>query len=101
MKLNVLERLTLLGILPKEGSFVTLKVLRTLTSNLGFNEKELKDFDIHQEDEQVKWNEKGNNEREVVIGEKATDIIIESLKKLDDEKKLIDQHFSLYEKFVK
>ena len=100
MKLNVMERLTLLSILPKEGNFVTLKVLRSLTSNLGLSESELKEFDVKQNDQQVTWNEKGNEEREIEIGEKATDIIVEALKKLDDEKKLTEQHFSVYEKFV-
>ena len=95
-----MERLTLLSILPKEGNFVTLKVLRSLTSNLGLSESELKEFDVKQNDQQVTWNEKGNEEREIEIGEKATDIIVEALKKLDDEKKLTEQHFSVYEKFV-
>ena len=100
MNLNVFERLMALSILPKEGSFVTLKVLRGLTSNLGLSEKELKDFEITQEDQQVKWNEKGNEETEIEVGEKATDIVIEALKQLDKDKKLTEQYFSLYEKFV-
>jgi len=101
MKLNVLERLMLLGILPKENNFATLKIVRTLTSNLGFDEKETTEFDIKQEGDKVIWNQKGSEEREIEIGEKATDIIVESLKKLDEEKKLNEQLFSVYEKFVK
>ncbi len=45
-------------------------------------------------------NQKGNKEREIKIGDKATDIIVESLKKLDDEKKLTETHISLYKKFI-
>ena len=100
MKLNVFERLMLLSVLPQEGNFVTLKVLRILKSNLALSEKELKDFEVIQEGEQVKWNTKGNEEIEIEIGEKATDIVIEALKQLDKEKKLTEQYFSLYEKFV-
>ena len=100
MKLNVIERLTLLQILPQEGNFVTLKVLRDLTSVLGMNEKEFKEFEIKQTGEQVTWNPKGNEERAVEIGEKATDLIVEALKRLDEQKKLAQRHLTLYEKFV-
>ena len=100
MKLNVFERLMLLPILPKEGNFVTLKILRNLNSNLGLNEAEYKEFEIKQENDKVTWNQKGNEEREIEIGEKATDIIVEALKELDKNKKLTERYFSLYEKFV-
>ena len=100
MKLTVLERLTALSILPKEGNFVTLKILQKLKESLALNEKEIKEFEIKQDNVQVVWNAKGNEEREIEIGEKATDLIVEALKKLDDEKKLTEQHFTLYEKFM-
>ena len=41
-KVNVLERLMLLAILPKEGSFTNLKLLRVVKENLSFNEVENK-----------------------------------------------------------
>ena len=100
MKLTVIERLTLLQILPQEGNFLTIKVVRDLTSVLAMNEKEFKEFEIKQTGEQVTWNLKGNQERAVEIGEKATDIIVEALKRLDEQKKLEQRHLSLYEKFV-
>jgi len=101
MKLNVLERLQLLQILPKEGNFVTLKIVKTLLNNISIGEKEFKEFDIKQTGEQLTWNAKGNEDRELEIGEKATDIIIEVLKKVDKEGKLNNQMLSLYEKFIK
>ena len=100
MKLTVFERMMLLPILPKESNFVTLRIIRTLTESVGLNEKEFKEFGVVQEGDQIKWNPKGNEEREIEIGEKATDIIIEALKKLDKDDKLTGQHISLYEKFV-
>ncbi len=102
MKLNLLERLTLLKILPKENSFLTLKVVRGLTEKLGVEEKEFKEFGIIQDKKtgQITWNEKGTKEKEFEIGEKENDIIIESLKGLDKEKKLVTEHLTLYEKFV-
>lgn len=101
MKLNVLERLQLLQILPKEGNFVTLKIVKTLLNNISIGEKEFKEFDIKQTGEQLTWNEKGNEEREIEIGEKAMDIVADTLKKVDKEGKLNNNMLSLYEKFVR
>jgi len=99
-ELTVLERLVLLSILPKEGNFVTLKLVRKLRENLSFDEAEIKELNFAQDGDQVKWNEKANVTKRVNIGEKMNDLIQEALKKLDDEKKLREDHFSLYEKFV-
>lgn len=99
MKLNVLERINLLGILPKEGNFVTLKIIKDLKSNLSFTEEEIKEFNIVTNENNVTWNIKGQEEKEISIGEKATDVIVEALKKLDETKKLTEQYYSLYEKF--
>jgi len=100
MELNLMERLMAVQILPKEGSFVTLKITRDLQGVLAPSEAEYKEFEVVQDGEQTKWNEKGREEREVVIGEKATDILVEALKNLDKDKKLTLQFMSLYEKFV-
>ena len=39
--LSVLERITLLGLLPKEGTILTLRVLRDLQRETSFSEAEL------------------------------------------------------------
>lgn len=100
MKLNLIERLQLLQILPKEGDFVTLKIVRQLLEVVSVGEEDFKEFDIKQDGDKLNWNSKGNEERELVIGEKATDIVVETLKKINSEKKLTNQMFSLYEKFI-
>ena len=100
MKLNVLERITALGILPEAGNFATLKIVNDLRMSLGLTESEFKEFEVVTKGDQMSWNPKGAEERDIKIGEKATDILIEALRKLDEDKKLTNQHFSLYEKFV-
>jgi len=100
MKLTVGERLMLLQVLPQEGNIVTLRIIRDLSNNLGLSEEEHKNFEIKQEDQKVSWNVKGNEEKDVQIGEKATDVIVDSLKNLDDNKKLIPQMMSLWDKFI-
>jgi len=115
MELSVFNRLILLNILPKEGDFTTLKIVRKLREDLSFSEEEhaaLKFIHSGQEyiDEsgkkqtvpagQVIWNRGADIPKDIPIGEKASDIIADVLKKLDKEKKLQDQHYALYELFV-
>ena len=100
MELLAGERLVLLSVLPKEGNFTTIKVVRELREGLSFNEEEHKVYAFKQEGDFVIWNKEKDTPKEVKIGEKANDIIKEALKKLNEEKKLRDEHIGLYEKFV-
>ena len=101
-ELTVPERLTLLNILPKEGDFTTIKLMRKLRESLSFDEEELAAIKFVQNGDQVTWNAEAASVilKQIQIGEKMTDIIHDTLKKLNDEKKLTEQHFSVYEKFV-
>ena len=96
-----MERFAVLQLLPAEGSFATLKIVRDLQNILAPNEEEFKEFEIVQEGEKVKWNSKGTEPKEIKLGEKATDVVKEALEKLDKDKKLKAQHMSIYEKFIK
>jgi len=100
MKLNVAERLVLLSVLPEQGDFTTLKVIRTLRETLSFSEDEHKEYQFVQEGMSVRWNDKAEQEKDITIGEKANDIIVLALSKLNEEKKLKMEHFGLYEKFI-
>ena len=104
MKMNAAERIYTLEILPKEGSFVTLKILKDLQDKLSFTEKEYKEMDIKvkktESGEEITWNSAGGKELDIEIGEKASDIISEALKELDSQNKLSMKLFSLYNKFV-
>jgi len=100
MKLDVLERITLMQILPKESNFVTFKILISLKSALSFNEKEYKEFGMLENKEAGTIHWKKSVPKEIEIGEKAKDIICDALKELDKAKKLNEQTFALYDKFV-
>jgi len=127
MKLTVAERITLQGILPKNGDFVTLKVLRKLKETLSFSEEEIAKLQfmyeckcpkcgqtmnspapvtcgicdiVMQPTGRLVWSVDKEPNKDVHMGKKAEDICKEALTKLNNEKKLEDIHFSLYEKFL-
>ena len=102
MKLSVLERLTTQGLLPEEANFTNLKLIRVARELLSFNEEELKVLNIREglEPGTIQWDDNVVPERDIKLGETARGLIVEALKKLNEEGKLTNNHFSLYEKFV-
>lgn len=101
MLLKVLDRITLLSILPEQGDFVTLKIVRKLREDLSFNEEELKELSITQSEGRITWDQFADQGKMIQVGEKATDVVVAALKKLDEQKKLTQQHMGLYEAFIK
>ena len=105
MKLTIPERFIMLGVLPSEGNFVTLRVVRDLYKNLSFSEEEIKEYSIkiatNNGVSNANWDvEKGNVAKEIKIGEMATQIIVDQLKKMNTEKRLKPNMMTVYEKFV-
>ena len=99
MRLSVNDRIILLGIIPQQGDFTTLKIIRDMREELSFSEEDHKILKFRQEETMVYW-EEGLEDKEINFGEKATDIIVDAFKKLNDQKKLRIEHMELYEKFV-
>ena len=126
VNLSVLERLMLGNILPKEGNFITLKVVKETQEKIGFTEEEHAILDFKNPGEtyevvgkdgklvldkagkpatstvpagQMRWKDK-LGEKEFDIGLKAVDVIAGEIRKMDEQKKLTAAHMSLYEKFV-
>ena len=94
--------MTILGILPVNGDFTTLKVITDLQAEVGFTEADHEILKIRpREDGQpgVMWNN-GLPDKECKVGPKAEGIIVGALKALDTEKKLDVQTFPLYKRFV-
>ena len=129
MKLNVLERIMLQEILPVAGDFITLKLLRKLRESLAFSEKEIVEIEFRthwkcskcqkveiakempkcpdcgiymQPAGQVTWDDDKAKKvvKDVFMGSKMLALCESTLKKLSNEQKLTDQHYSLYAKFV-
>ena len=100
MKLSVADRLIILSVLPQEGDITTLKILRQLKTDLSFSEEEHKLLKFRQEEDKLFFEENIVTDKEIELGEKATDIIANAFKELNNRKRLREEHIPLYEKFV-
>ena len=98
MKFTVEERLATLGLLPQEGTLITMKVIHDLRQGLAFSEEDLAILDFRQEDERLMWNN-GIGLKEVEVGIKAASVVYDELAKLDKDSKLRASHLALCEKF--
>ncbi len=102
VKLNIMERLVLMDLLPKESNYITLKIMRETKEDVTFNEEELKRFEIkHGANGMITWkDELSLEEKEFEFGDVVLDIIKIELNKLDGNGKLEEKHTTLYEKFI-
>ena len=110
VKLNVYERSMLNALLPKEGDFDTLKSIQEARTNLLLSEAEVKEFDF--KTEQIKddkgnvtsavnkWNEKGNEGKELEIAGPAMEAIKGVLEEMNKKKQLTSQLIPIYSRFV-
>lgn len=102
VKLTLFERFVVMTLLPPEGSYRTLKIVRELQMELATTEEEDKLAGLHDlpggGTDAEDWD--AVPPKEIVFGDVAKGLIVDALKKLDEEEELTHQHFTLYEKFV-
>lgn len=102
VKLTLFERFVVLTLLPPEGSYRTLKIVRELQMELATSEEEDKLAGLHDlpggGTDAENWD--AVPPKEIIFGDVAKALVVDALKKLDEEEKLTHQHFTLYEKFV-
>ena len=100
MNLSISERLALNSVLPETGNITTLKIVRQLREDLSFSEDEHDKFEFTEEEGTIRWSSDSEDTgKDIDIGEKATDIIVDSLKRLDGQQKLVEAHMGIWEKF--
>ena len=99
MELDVMQRLLLLHILPKEGDITMVRILRKLREDLSFTEEEHQKLNLRTEGPALVWDDKTYT-KNVEIGLKAREMIVASLNRLNEQKKLTEEFLSLWEVFI-
>ena len=102
VKLNVFERIVILSLLPTETNYTNWKIINDIKNELSLTEQEVVACEIQVLEDGSgmtgKWD--AVPEKEITFGEVTEKIVVDALKKLDAEGKLLVEHISLYEKFV-
>lgn len=91
-----MDRLLILNLdtLPKVGNILTMRIKQQLINEVGFKESEIKDFEIKQDGEQIKW--KSDAEAvDIEIGDEAKKLLIDAL---DKSENLNENYISLYDR---
>lgn len=103
MKLNVHERMIALGLMAaiEEGKIAFMKAKQDIVNKVGFSAEENEEYGVVHEDQMVRWDpEKGLVEKDIDLSGAEKAMIVDALKKLDDEDKIRDEHVPLWDKFV-
>jgi|GEM_PF-1923148 len=111
MELTIIERIVLFNLLPKEGNFKTLKMVRQIREAASL-QKDEQDSIVQEAgpDGQVRigldakkapMDPEGKEiPKDITLSEAKVEYVAEVLTELDKKEKLPDDAFTLYEKFV-
>jgi len=99
VELGISERLMLMGILPKEGNVLTVRVIRELRHELEFSDADLVLYGLKIEGSRFTWDKSKEGVKEIAIGAAARDIIVKVLKELDKSGKVNEAQLVLFDKF--
>ena len=107
MKLQLHERVVLLQLLPREGDYAAVRTIRRAREMLSISPEEQKFYQFVEERDDkgnMKYNWNPERDREQVkdcpVDEYTTDVIRAKLTEMSHSGKLMDDHISLFEKFV-
>lgn len=102
MKLDVHERIALVGLLPTKGDYAALKTIRRAREMLSFTPQEIEFYEITSANGQVNWNpEKASKAvKDCPVDEYTANVLREKLSEMSKKKELTEQFMSVYEKFV-
>jgi len=102
VNLTVLERLKLQDILPAQGNYINLRLIRELREELGFSKSEQQALNIVQSGDRITWDGEAGEKhiKGVEINGQMMEVIRDRLIHLDATGKLEAGQVSLYEKIV-
>jgi hypothetical protein len=102
VKLTLRERYVVMSLFPREGSFVTIKAITKIKEELFPSDEEVAIAGLEDlpDGRVTATNWLLVVEKEITFGKITKALVEEALKKLDETKKLTEEHFTLYEKFI-
>jgi len=99
-KLNVGERLVTISILPRNSTFIEMKVIQGLIGKLSLSNEDIISYGITEKDGQVHWNDKGKEPSEFNLDQIEVALIKKTLQSLDEKGEITQEIIPVYEKFL-
>jgi hypothetical protein len=103
MKLEIHERLALLEILPKQGSYAELKALRKAREIISFTQEEIDFYQLKIGDDKL-WHWATAKASQKVLDAPIEQYVAETIRKalaeMESKHAMTEMYTSLYEKFV-
>jgi len=100
VKLNMAERIGVTNILPQQGDILTLRLGMQIAEIMYPTADEQKECEIKKDGNTMAWNEKGMEEKEIILSDLQLSLIKQELVKLNEAKTLTPAHISIFEKFM-
>jgi hypothetical protein len=100
MKLNIQERLTLIGVVPQKGNFETMSTIENLKLLLYPSEEEVKKYNIKQSEDRIEWSAEASTEPvEIPMTSVQRDLILKELNRISQEENLLYPQYSIFKRF--
>lgn len=99
LKLNVLERIVIMNLLPKSGNFVSIRAIKNTGKILSISKEEMEETQMHITPQGSTWNKKGKDEKEFDLPASSVKIIKDRLQEMDKKNDLPLEAVTVWEKF--
>ena len=100
VNLNILERVVIMNILPRTGSFVNVRAAKNTTKILTISKEEQTEIELARNGNTTTWNDEGAKAKEFELPPSSVKIIRDALKDLDAKGQLPVDAVTTYEKFL-
>ena len=99
-KLRFLDRILLLNLLPTEGNFKTIIIIKDINAKIAITQEEIKKYKLTVVGTQISWDNKvGSQTFDVSLTELERNEITLALEKADKDAKLTADHIELCKMF--
>jgi len=99
-KLTIKDRLILLSILPAKGSLIEMMHVKNLIDKLSFDDKELEEYKIRQENSFVTWDNDEEYYKEVQFNSEEIEILKKQIKQKDEAQEILFEMIETFNKII-
>jgi hypothetical protein len=99
MILTIVERLIMPSILPKKGKIIEMIVVESIKNDTAFTAKEIEEYQLRDTVNGVLFNAHVDSDCEIEFTEAQRKVVVDSIRKLDEQGEITSDMLSLVNKF--